>query len=347
MSFSLLTTTCLFTLLYCLSLSVLAGETLRILAWPGYADADLVEKFEQRLNVKVEVSYVSTDDELWERVNANEGADFDLFAVNTAELQRYIDQGLSVPLDLDELPNLDNQLPRFRDLESIPGVSRDGRVYAIPYTYSEMGLIYDRTKVKAPPVSMEAMWNPHYRGRVLAFDTSNHNFTLAGLLLGAGNPFHLNDTEFTQAVIKLVDLRRNVLTFFRSPEEAVELFAENDVALIFGNYGNQQVKQLREAGADIGYIIPKEGALAWLDCWSMTRGVRNRELAQAWINYTLEPQVSEALTQRQGLANTVTPFPTANDSDRIIWLEPLQYHAKRESFWSRIRSGDSLEALLK
>ncbi len=110
LSFSLLITTCVFTLLCGLSLSASAGETLRILAWPGYADADLVEKFEQRRNVDVEVSYVSTDDELWERINANKGADFDLFAVNTAELQRYIDQGLSIPLDVEKLPNLGNQL---------------------------------------------------------------------------------------------------------------------------------------------------------------------------------------------------------------------------------------------
>jgi len=26
---------------------------------------------------------------------------------------------------------------------------------------------------------------------------------------------------------------------------------------------------------DIGYAIPKEGALAWLDCWTLTRGVKN------------------------------------------------------------------------
>ncbi len=52
-------------------------------------------------------------------------------------------------------------------------------------------------------------------------------------------------------------------------EEAATLFSKYDIALLFGNYGTQQLKALREAGADIGYIIPKEGALAWLDCWAV------------------------------------------------------------------------------
>ena len=134
-------------------------ETLRVLAWPGYADPDLVQAFEKQHKVRVEVTYIETDDELWQRVSANVGADFDVFAVNTAELKRYIDNGLSQPLNLADLPNIQHQQPRFRDLASIPGITRNGKIYAIPYTYSEMGLIYDKTKVAETPTSMAALWD--------------------------------------------------------------------------------------------------------------------------------------------------------------------------------------------
>lgn len=315
-----------------------------MLTWPGYADPDLVEVFEKRHDVEVQVSYIASDDELWAKVSQAGGGDFDLFAVNTAELQRYIDKGLAVPIRIDNIPNHGNQLPRFRELSSIPGITRGGNLYAVPYTYSEMGLIYNREKVKVPPTSMAAMWDPDYRGRVLAFDASNHNFSIAGLLLGARNPFQLDDSEFEQAVDKLIALRRNVLSFYRTPEEAVDLYLNNDVALVFGNYGTQQVKQLLAAGADIGYSVPNEGALAWLDCWSISAGVNNRGLAEAWINYTLETTVSEALTGRHGLANTITPVPSSKVEDKIIWLEPLEDYPKRERLWNRIRSGEPPEA---
>lgn len=317
------------------------GQDLRILTWPGYADPDLVKAFEQRHGVRVAVSFVASDDELWSRISADNGGEFDVFAVNTAELQRYIDSGLAVPIRLANVPNQRRQLDRFRDLRQIPGAIRDDDVYAIPYTYAEMGLIYNQNIVPVAPTSMEAMWDPAYRGKVLAFDASTHNFSIAALLAGARDVFKLDDRDFEQAVDKLIALRRNALTFYSTPEEAVSLFRNNDIALVFGNYGPQQVKQLEAAGADIGYIIPDEGALAWLDCWTISRGVRDATLAEAWINYTLEESVSSALSERQGLANTVNTLATTTSGGKIIWLEPLEDYARRNDLWNRIRAGDS------
>ena len=319
-------------------------ETLRVLAWPGYADADVVAAFEHRHQVRVAVTQVRSDDELWAHMSATQGRDFDLFAVNTAELKRYIDSGLSVALDLAALPGTARQLPRFRDHAAIPGITRDGAVHAIPFTYSEMGLIYDKARVLEPPVSMAAMWDPRYQGKVLAYDASSHNFSLAALLLGAADPFQLDDTLFAASVEKLLALRRNVLTFYSTPEDAVELSLNNHVALIFGNYGTQQLKQLRDAGIDAGYVIPQEGVLAWLDCWVISRGAKNRALAHAWIDYMLEPQVNQILTDRQGLANTLTPSLSAADAERVIWLQPVEDYSRRARLWEKIRSGDRDES---
>ncbi|MEW6705843.1 MAG: extracellular solute-binding protein [Pseudomonadota bacterium] len=325
------------------SLAAQAAPTLRVLAWPGYADPDIVRRFEQRHQVKVQVSIVSSDESLWERVNANGGADVDVFAVNTAELKRYVDARLVVPLNLQSIPNTRSQLPRFRNLGAIPNVVREGRVYAVPYTYSEMGLIYDRKQVQAPPESISALWDPRYRGRVLAFDTSSHNFSIAALALGKPDPFRLDEAGYAQVARHLVALRRNVLTFYSLPEEAAELFITQKAALLFANYGTQQVQQLKKAGADIGYVIPREGALAWLDCWTVTRGARDKALAEAWIDYMLERPVSMALTERQGLANTVAAG--AEPAGRILWLEPVEDAERRAALWSQIISGARPEVL--
>ncbi|WP_372528521.1 ABC transporter substrate-binding protein, partial [Piscinibacter sp.] len=99
------------------------------------------------------------------------------------------------------------------------------------------------------------------------------------------------------------------------------------------------------AGADIGYVIPREGALAWLDCWTVTRGAANKALAEAWINYMLEQPVSHALTERQGLANTVEASDGAERSNKIIWLETVEDVNRRTTLWGRIVSGDRPVAL--
>lgn len=321
------------------ALPVEARETLRILAWPGYADPDIVQAFEQRHNATVSVTFVSTDDELWARGSANGGQDFDVIAVNTAELQRYIDAGLSVPVQPDKIPNTRQQLPRFRQLTTIPGLVHGGKTYAIPYTYSEMGLIYNRKLVDKPPSSMAALWDPRYRGKVLLYEGSTHNFSLTALLMGISDPFHLSGDQFNQVVRKLVALRDNVNGFYGTPEEGVKQFSSQPTALMFGNYGTQQVRMLKDAGADIGYVVPSEGALAWLDCWAIMRGAKDTSLAEAWINYSLSREVSQKLTTRQGLANTIEGGGVIREQDKIVWLQPVEDAEKRTQFWGRVLAG--------
>jgi putative spermidine/putrescine transport system substrate-binding protein len=322
-----------------------AGEVLRILAWDGYADPEVVAIFQQRTGVSVEVTYVTSDDDLWNKLARNQGRDFDVFAVNTAELQRYIDQGLSVPVDMAYIGNRARQLPRFRDYPAIAGIVRDGKTYAVPYTYSAMGLIYNRKLVKIPPRSIATLWAPEYRGRVLAYNTSNHNFSLAGLRMGVKNTFRMSPGELHAAARQLVDLRRNVLGFYTTLEESVDLFQRHNIAIVFANFGTQQVKALRDAGADIGYVMPREGALAWLDCWAVSSGANNRRLAERWIDFTLEQPISARLTTRHGLANTVTVFPDSQPKDKVIWLEPIENPSRRLAWWNQVLSGTSAKEL--
>ncbi|MGF6770147.1 putative spermidine/putrescine transport system substrate-binding protein [Paraburkholderia sp. GAS199] len=320
-----------------------ADKTLRVLAWPGYADADVVKNFEARYNAKVEVTLVDSDEALWAQMHAKPTPPFDVLAANTAEIQRYTRANLLAPLDLASLPNTKKQLPRFQARTAIDGLTSGGQVYAIPFTYSSMGLIYDRKQIPVPPRSMRDLWNPRYQGKVLDFNSAQHNFSFAALALGYPHPFQLDATQMREIAHKLVDLRRNLLTYYTLPEEATAFFIQHKVALMFGNYGTQQVEQLRRAGADVGYVIPDEGALAWLDCWSMTRAATDRPLALAWINYMLEPDVSALLTQRQGLANTLTAPADNIDSGHIVWIGPVEDIQRREELWSKIVSGDRSE----
>lgn len=323
-----------------------AGETLRVLAWPGYADADVVRVFEQRTGSRVEVTLIDSDEALWRKVSHRDAAEFDVFAVNTAELQRYIARALVVPIDPAAIPNRALQLPQFRDPDAVPGVIHDGRLFAIPYTYAEMGLIYDRKQISEAPDSIAALWDPRHRGKVLIYNSGSHSFSLAAQALGYPSPFRLAEADWPVAVDKLIALRRNALTFYTQPEESAELFLSRHAALLFANYGSQQLQLLRAAGADVGYAIPKEGALAWLDCWVITRGVRNKALAEAWINYLLEPEPGAVLTTRQGLASTTSRPPYQERNGRLVWLEPVEDIERRTRLWERILSGDRAARVL-
>ncbi len=321
-----------------------ASETLRVLAWPGYADADIVKTFEQRMQCRVEVTLIDSDVDLWQKIS--QGQDFDVFAVNTAELQRYIRQNWVQPIATASLPNLARQLPRFQNRAAIPGLVHGGKTYAIPYTYAEMGLVYDRQQIKQPPTSLAALWDRRYQGRVIAYNAGTHNFALAALSLGLPSPFRLASHQWPQAVERLIALRRNAGGFYTQLEESLALFKSRQAALLFANYGRQQEMLFRNAGLDVGYAIPQEGALAWLDCWAIPRGAAHPVLATAWINHLLEPEPGQVLVQRQGLENTTEASADYRATDRLVWLQPVESEDRRNLLWSRILAGDRARKVL-
>lgn len=318
----------------------LARETLRVMTWPGYADADLVKAFEAKTGSKVEVTTIDSDDVMWQKLNKNSANDFDVIAANTAELQRYIQAGLVVPVNVANIPNTAKQLPRFRNLKGINGLVHGDKAFGIPYTYSEMGIIYDKQQVRSAPTSISALWDPRYRGKVLLYNSASHNFSLAAMAKGDSTPYQIKTAEWPALVDQLISLRRNAQGFYAQPEESVEMFKSGHTALMFANYGSQQFKMLKEAGIDIGYTVPQEGTTAWLDCWAVTRGAKNTQLAEAWINHMLEATAGETLLARQGLANTTSESPYLRSQDRLLWLEPVENADRRTSLWERILAGD-------
>lgn len=317
------------------------AQTLKVLAWEGYADPSIVKKFKEQFGIEVEITYVENDDSLWNLVNQN--TQYDLIAANTAEISRYIKAGLLSPLDLQLIPNTKNQDTAFANLDTIKGISQGDKIFAIPYVYSEMGIIYNKKILSIPPHSMKIMWDPKYQGKILAFNTYQHNFTLSALLNKHHNIFNLNDTEIKNIAKDLLKLKNNVLTFYTTIEEATSIFNENNIAILFGNFGQQQVSDLIKNGADIGYVIPNEGALAWLDCWAITSYSRNKENAHRWINFLLLEENSKWLKLNHSLHHTLEDLSEFTSGKKIIWLEPVSNPILRKQLWDSILDNKPLD----
>jgi putative spermidine/putrescine transport system substrate-binding protein len=82
--------------------------------------------------------------------------------------------------------------------------------------------------------------------------------------------------------------------------------------------------------------------LAWLDCWAISAKTKNKALAEKWINFMLDKSVSNELTQRQGLSNTLVHSSSSlNAKDKIIWIKSSENFALRTQYWERIRAGNA------
>src|SRR4051812_38702134 len=88
-----------------------AEKELRILTWEGYADAPWVEAFEKKTGATVKITYTGSVDEIFAKMTASKGEDYDVIAIETSSCKRLVQEKLVQPVDLAKIPNAANLLP--------------------------------------------------------------------------------------------------------------------------------------------------------------------------------------------------------------------------------------------
>lgn len=308
---------------------------LRIFTFEGYTDDAWVEEFEAMTGAEVRVTYTGSVDEMFAKMKGSEGADYDLVSLDTSGIPRYIEHGLLAPIDTSEIANMGNLLPAFQD---VPEVQVDGDVYGVPIAWGSLGLIYDNEEfADDPPTSWSVMWDEAYDQRILVLDDANNNIVNTAIYLGYDNPYDLSDDEFAQVKQALIDQKVLVQTYYAGFDDGVEIWENSDAVLMFSMGEFQQVG-MNERGLDVTYIIPEEGGVGWLDCWVMSKGVGDEDLALQWIDFFLEKRIGQAMSAAYGYGNTTSETEGLDYAGKLNWLQPPEDFERRVGIWNEVKA---------
>jgi putative spermidine/putrescine transport system substrate-binding protein/spermidine/putrescine transport system substrate-binding protein len=315
-----------------------AAKELRVLTWEGYAEPDWVDPFKAATGADVSIVYTGSVDEMFAKMQGSKGADFDVVAFDTSSFKRYMDSNLIQPIDLSKVANAQNIIPEFK---SIDAIKRDDKQYGIPFAWGSLPLIYDATAFPTAPDSWTVMWDPQYAQQMIALDDANNSIVLAALVLGFPEPYNLTDDQFEQVKQKLIEQKKLLLTYYAGFDEGVKLFADNKLKLMF-SMGEPQVPALIKQGVDAAMVIPKEGAIGWLDCWAISAGATDAALAHGWINACLDKSVGKHLTVDLSYGNTTdAEVNTAQGftyADKLVWLLAPEDFEKRVAVWNEVKA---------
>jgi spermidine/putrescine-binding protein len=106
--------------------------------------------------------------------------------------------------------------------------------------------------------------------------------------------------------------------------------------------GEPMVAGLKEKGVDAAMVIPKEGAIGWLDCWEISAGTANLDLAHAWIDAVLEVNVGTFLTEKYSYGNAVDEKANQNTGftygDKLTFLETPEDFNRRVEIWNEVKA---------
>ena len=315
-----------------------AGGTLRLLAWEGYASDDLVKRFEETTGAKVAITYVGSADEMFAKQQASGGADFDAVSFDTSAFARYIDAGLLQPIDMSRLSASGNLLDAFR---IVPAIQRGDKIYGSPLAWGSLPLIYLKSAFPDTPPDWNAMWDPAYAQQIIMQDDATNCITLGAIVVGVADPFNLTDADFEAVKAKLIAQKPLLLTYFAGFDDGVSIFAQSDVKLMF-SMGEPQLPALKAKGVDAALTIPPNGAIGWLDCWTISSGAKDLDLVHKWIDANLDPLVGQYLSGTLGYGNTTDA--AANDAgnvtygDKLIWLKTPEDINRRVQVWNEVKA---------
>ncbi len=311
------------------------SKELRMFTWEGYADAAWVKEFEEKTGAKVNIAYAGSVDEMFAKMSGSKGADFDIVAVDTSSVPRYVKAGLLQPIDTGKLKNAANLLPAF---QKVPVLQIDGKSYGVPFAWGSLGLIYDTEFFKGKePDSWKVLYDQALQGRLLALDDANNQLVTAALYLGYKDPYNLTDAQFAELKGKLIEMKKGLLSYYAGFDEGVELWKKNKVVAMFA-MGEIQGKKMTDQGMHVKYIIPKEGGIGWLDCLLISAGAKNVDLAHAWIDYCLEKKIGSELTAKFAYGNTTTDTPGMDYAKSLSWLQPPEDFNKRVNVWNEVKA---------
>jgi spermidine/putrescine transport system substrate-binding protein len=221
----------------------------------------------------------STNDEAVAKLRA--GFKADVLHVCVEETPRMVRLGLLQPLDTSRISEWAKVIPSVRKLG---GVVVDGKVYMVPTSGGTGGLLYNPKVIPGGVASWKALFeDPALKGKITLEDMPATGIPIAALALGYEDPFHLTDADLQKVQDYLIAHKDQLRTFFTGDANFVSLYKSGEIAAGFA-WHDYAVTLARE-GLPAKYVVPEEGALAWICGFGISSESSNLDNAYGLVNY--------------------------------------------------------------
>jgi putrescine transport system substrate-binding protein len=338
-------------------------KVLNVLNWSDYIAEDTVAKFERETGIKVNYDVFDSNEVLETKLLTGRSG-YDIVVPSASFLARQAKQGVYLPLDKTKLPNYKHLDPTI--LGKVAANDPDNR-YAIPYMWVTTGIGYNVAMVKkvlpnAPLDSWALIFDPKNAARLKdcgigMLDTASETIDSAEIYLGKdANLQSLDDLAAAEAVIAKV---RPFVRYFNSSQYINDL-ANGEICVALGWSGDvlQARDRAREAGngVEIGYIIPKEGAILEVDTMAIPADAPHPDNAHRWLDFIMRPEIAAEISNFKkypsGNLAAIALLDAPVREDPLIYPPPavfarLNLHLERSltytryanRAWTRIRTG--------
>jgi spermidine/putrescine transport system substrate-binding protein len=286
-----------------------SSGSLNLLFWDDELPDPVIPDFEKKTGIKINKTPFSQNEEQINKLQATGGEGFDLCEPTHDRSPQFKDLGVLQPFDLNKLTNLDKLLPAMLET-SKKNYTWDGKLYHLPHTWGSEAISWrtDLTKLDYKTLSYGTLWEEPYKGKVQG---RPHSLLLGiGLWLDATGKVPSNrmaDAYKDEATMKkiydeilkvAIAKKAWIKQFWDSADNTKSGYMEN--GCVIGMTWDGPALSLKKQGKPVSYMAPQEGAISWMDGWSMPIGAKNKEQAYEWLNYVHSPEVSAKVADGSG-----------------------------------------------
>ena len=317
------------------------GQSINVLAWPGYVEngstdktVDWVTDFQNTSGCKVNPQIFGTSDEAYTLFSTNP-EQFDVISASGDASLRLVRGGFVQPVNVD----LFKSYPDIFDaIKNQPYNTVDGVHYGVPHGRGSNLLMWRTDQVNPAPTTWAQMFDPANGYKVSIYDAPIYIADAAVVLmttkpdLKITNPYALDDTQFQAAVDLLKQQKPAVKQYWTDYLKQMDDFRSgtSNVGTTWQIITNLLKGETPPVAVDV--VKPPEGATGWSDTWMINSKTKNLACAYAYIDYLTSPQINANIAEWFGEApgnSKACALTVAKDHCQI-------FHADDDDFWKDV-----------
>ncbi|MEW6400070.1 MAG: ABC transporter substrate-binding protein [Bacillota bacterium] len=271
-------------------------------AFEEFFRSEVIPGFEKEYNCKVELAVGLAKDWLAKlRAAGVDNPPYDVVMTNEIWASQERAEGFFVPLPPDKVPNLKDVHPLLRNKD-------DNGVLGL---VQPIGIAYRTDRIKNQPTSWKDLWKPEYNGRLGLYTITNSAGMMFVLLVA--KVFTGDQYKIDAALEEIKKLKPFKQTDFSGDMEKLLSQGEIDIGILDA----PAVARLRRQGLPIAWVVPAEGVFMFEQDFNVTKGSKVKDLAYAWIDYNLRPDLQEKWMKKFFVtpANTKVVVPPELQAD--------------------------------
>jgi spermidine/putrescine transport system substrate-binding protein len=189
-----------------------ADTTVNWVGWQGYDEPLKLGSFLADNQIALATTYINTNEEIITKLQAGGVGQIDFITIYYGHVPILIAADLVEPIDESRVPGIADIFPEFLNVEAL---RKDGKLYAVPFTWGTLSMIYDPAAIPKPTSWKDAL-KDEYKGKVAMVDDATGLLaTWAPIITGTKTPTRITMDELKKTIDFLIDIKKNHAALFR------------------------------------------------------------------------------------------------------------------------------------